>query len=61
MVEWPTLDFGSGHDLGILGWGPTWGSALSEESASGFSLPLPLLVCILYLLAHSLSPSQMNK
>ena len=24
-VKQPTLDFGSGHDLGILGWRPTVG------------------------------------
>ena len=35
-VEYLTLDFGSGYDLRVLG------SALSRESASGFSLPLSL-------------------
>jgi len=30
-----TLDFGSGHDLGVPGWSPTLGSVLSVESSLG--------------------------
>lgn len=42
-VKHPTVDFGSGHDLGIMRSSPTSGSALSVEPASDFlSLPLPL-------------------
>ena len=29
----PNLDFGSGHDLRVLGWSPHVGSVLSGESA----------------------------
>ena len=32
-VEHPTLDFGSGHDLRIMGLSPTWCSVLSGKSA----------------------------
>ena len=28
-----TLDFGLGHDLGVMGWSPTLGSVISGESA----------------------------
>ena len=31
-VEHSTLDFGSGHDLGVLGLSPTLSSGLREES-----------------------------
>lgn len=37
-VQWPTLGFSSGRGAGAGGWRPGWGSALSRESASGFSL-----------------------
>ena len=37
-VTWPTLDFGSGHDLRVLRSSPASGSALSRESASVFSV-----------------------
>lgn len=33
LVEHLTLDFGSGHDLTVLGWSPVVGSALSVEPA----------------------------
>ena len=33
LVEYLTLGFGSGHDLGVLGLGPKWASKLSRESA----------------------------
>ena len=56
-VEHPTPDFGSGHDLRVLGLSATLGSVLSGESASGFSL-LPLL---LLPLVHVCSFSQINK
>ena len=56
-VEHATLDFGSGHDLGVLGSSPMWGSVLSGESASGFSLfSAPPPTCV-----HALSLSQINK
>ena len=32
-VRHPTLGFGSGHDLRVVGWSPGWGSVLSGESA----------------------------
>ena len=32
-VERPTLDFGSGHDLRVVGLSPTLGSVLSMEPA----------------------------
>ena len=31
-VERLLLDVGSDHDLGVLGWRPVWGFALSGES-----------------------------
>lgn len=48
-IELPTLDFGTGYGLGVLGWSLSWGSLLSRESASAFSLslcPLPPLARI---------------
>jgi len=33
LVRWLTLDFHSGHDLGVLGLGPALGSVLGGESA----------------------------
>jgi len=33
LVEHPTVDFSSGHDLRVLGWSPALGSALSRKSA----------------------------
>ena len=41
LVERLTLDFGSGHDLRIMGLSPMLGSMLSGESA-GDSLSLSL-------------------
>ena len=32
-VEQLTLDFSSGHDLGVLGWSPELGPVLKGESA----------------------------
>ena len=55
-VKCPTLDFGSGHDLGIWGSSPTFGSGFSEGSAWD-SLPLFLP---LSLLIHSPS-KKINK
>ena len=40
-VKHPTLGFGSGHDLRVLGWSPMLGSLLSGESDC---LPLSLLL-----------------
>jgi len=42
LVKCPTLDFGSGPDLGVMRSSPAWGSALIGESA-GDSLSLHLL------------------
>ena len=44
-VKWPTLGFGSGPDLTVVGSSPTSGSALSEEFAwdsLSLSLSAPL-------------------
>ena len=38
LVKHLTLDFGSGHDLMVVGWSPALGSVLCRESASP-SLP----------------------
>ena len=43
LVKQPTLDFSPGHDLRVVRLGsPALCSTLSEKSAEGFSLPLPL-------------------
>ena len=46
-VEHPTLDFGSGHDLRVLGWSPESGSRwvwlLLRIPSLLFSLPPPTL------------------
>ena len=39
LVERPTLDFGPGHDPGVVGSGPASGSALSGESTWGSLSP----------------------
>ena len=65
-VECPTLDFGSGHGLRVIGSSPVLGSAFDMEPAwdslsPSFPLPLPLLwshSCSLFL---SLSLSQKKK
>lgn len=36
--EHSALDFGSSHDLKVLGWRPALGSPISGESAWGFSV-----------------------
>ena len=54
-VKHPTLDFNSGHALGVVRWSPESGSALRTESAGpSSSVPAP---------AHdlSLSLSKINK
>ena len=43
-VKHLTLDFGSGHDLRVMGSSPTSGSLLNAESALLLPLPLPLLL-----------------
>ena len=44
LVKRPTLDFGSGQDLKVVGSSPTLGSTLSGESAyDSISLTLPVL------------------
>ena len=49
-VEWPALDFDSGHDLRVLRLSPELGFMLSWESAQdSFPLPLPLLALSLSL------------
>ena len=40
-VEHPTLGFGSGHDLRVMGLSPALGSMLSGESAWDSSLTVP--------------------
>ena len=42
--SWASLDFGAGHDLQVAGSSPTWGCALSVESAWDAPSPLPLPV-----------------
>jgi len=46
-VGHPTLGFGSGHDLRVVGLRPAWGSMLSEDSVwdslSLFLCPTPPL------------------
>ena len=42
LVKHPSLDFGSGHDLRVLGLSPASGSTLRGESEDSFSLSLPL-------------------
>ena len=44
LVKCSTLDFGSGHDLGVMGSSLASGSVLSWESAGG-SLSLSLFLC----------------
>jgi len=44
MLSIWTLDFGSGHDLGVLRSSPTLGSALGAESAWASVSPCPLLL-----------------
>ena len=57
-VKQPTLDFGLGHNLGVLVSSPTSGSTLIGKSASGFFLSL----CPSSgLLKHTLFLSQINK
>ena len=56
-VKPPTLDFGSGHDLSVLGLSPVSGSTLSGESrvdslvgvSPSPSAPLPTGACALSL------------
>ena len=48
-VKHPTLDFGSGHDVTVVGSSPASGSALTAQSLLLLSLPLP------FFLAHALS------
>jgi len=55
-IKYLTLDFGSGHDLKVLGWSPAQGSALSIESAWDFlsacpSAPFPCS-CSLFSLSN---------
>ena len=48
LVKCPTLDFGSGNDLRVLGSSPMSGTLLNRESAClRLPLPLPLLILCL--------------
>ena len=48
LVEHPTVGFGLGHNLRIVGSSPGLGSKLSRQSASdSFPLPLPTLAFML--------------
>ena len=55
LVERPTLDFGSGHDVRVMGGSPGSGSAVTPQRLLGIlSLPLslsapPPLTCLLSL------------
>ena len=50
LVEYLTLDFSSGHDLGVLGWSPALSCLLRGASAWILSPPaLPLLTLSLSL------------
>lgn len=51
-VKWPTLNFGTGLDLGVLGPSPTLGFMFSEESVGDALSPSP---------CPSLILSQINK
>ena len=39
-VEYPTPDFGSGHDLGVMGWSPMLGIYAQQGICLKFSLSL---------------------
>ena len=62
LVKHPSLDFGSDHDLRMLGSSPALGSALSCLRFQGFSFPpsLPLLMLSLAFVC-SLSLKTKNK
>lgn len=53
-AEWPILYLGSVNDLGVLGGSPVCCSALSGESALGFSLYIYIFLSALPLLVLSL-------
>ena len=55
-VKHLTLDFGSGHDLGIMRSSPQLGSALSRESTQDSVSPSPSASPL-----HALSLSQIKK
>lgn len=42
LIESPTLDFGSAHDLRVMRSSPVWVSPLREFAGDFLSLPLPL-------------------
>ena len=58
-VEWPTLDFGSGHDLTVRGFEPCLGlCTMSTEPASD---PLSLSLSLSLSVPPLLSLSKINK
>lgn len=48
LVEQRTLGFSLGCGLGVIGWSPAWGSALSSESLLLSCLHSPSLYFFLY-------------
>ena len=46
LVKQPTLDFGSSHDLRVLGLSPVLGSALGSDSAWVSLFPSPSVLSL---------------
>ena len=61
LVECPTLDFGSGHDLMVCGFEPHTGLHIECGACLGFSLPLPFSRTHALTLSLSLSLSKISK
>lgn len=61
LVKFPTLDFGSGHDLKVLRSSPVSGSALGGESARDSLSPSPSDPLSVPSPAFSLSNKYINK
>ena len=64
LVKHLTLDFGSGHDVTLVGLGPTSGSVLSVKPASdplspSLSAP-PLLTCVMTVHSASVKISKLS-
>ena len=61
LVKHPTLSFGSGQDLRVLGLSPTLGSELNVDSASLlFSAPPPTPAPLICMCSHSVSNKNIN-